>query len=778
MSSTRLRPPTPSRRALLAGAGAVAGLGSLFGARVFAMPVDAMTQDAARRAVARHHDRIEALIAAMTVEEKAGQLNLLADPFRWRPMDVNPLDGQGDPARITAMIRSGQVGALFNGIGAAMGRQIQRVAMEESRLKIPLLFASDVLHGLFTVFPVPLAEAAAFDPELARRTARASAVEMAASCVHQTYAPMVDVARDQRWGRVVEGAGEDVLLNRLIGAAKVRGFHGEHGLDHRDAVLATPKHFAAYSAAIGGVEYNTTDMSEQTLRGTFLPPFKATVEAGALAIMSAFNDVNGVPASANPELLTDILRGEWDFQGFVLSDYTSEQELIAHGFAEDGRDATRLAFLAGVDVSMVSGLFLEHLPGLVASGEVPMARLDQAVRRVLGVKAALGLFDDPYRGTDVEREKAVVGAREHYELAREAARKSIVLLKNDGDLLPLKKSGQRIALIGPFADDLDNVFGPWTIWGDASRRVATDVGLRDAMEDPNLLTVVRGCEPENAVAGGIEAAVAAALAADVVVLAIGETQRMTGEAQSRTDIIVPAPQQALAEAIAATGKPVVVLLKTGRALALSGAVRNAQAILVTWFLGSESGNAVADVVFGDRGPSARLPVSFPRRSGQQPFYYDRKNTGRPADPDLEEQEYKARYRETPNTALFPFGHGLTYGRITYGEIELGGPELKWGGTLDLTVAVTNAGVHPAEETVQLYVHDRVASLTQPGRVLKDFTKVTLEPGETKRVTFTLDATELTFVGRQLTDVAEPGLFDVWIAPSAQGGPVTTFNLVR
>jgi beta-glucosidase len=400
--------------------------------------------------------------------------------------------------------------------------------MEESRLKIPLLFAADVIHGLSTIFPVPLAEAAAFDTELARRTARAAAVETAASAVHQTYAPMVDVARDQRWGRNVEGAGEDVLLNNLLAAARVRGFQGDKGLDDRDAVLATAKHMAGYSAAVGGVEYNTTDMSEQTLRGVFLPPFKAAVDAGALSIMSAFNDVNGVPASGSRKLLTDILRGEWGFEGFVVSDYTSEQELVAHGFAEDGRDAARLAFNAGVDVSMVSGLYLDHLPSLGAqSGEVSMARLDEAVRRVLHTKAALGLFDDPYRGTDPVREKVVVGSREHVELSREAGRKSVVLLKNDNRLLPLKKS-QKIALVGPFADDVDNVWGPWTIWGAPERRVSLEAGFRAAMSDPQNLTLARGSGVETPLDGGIEQAIAAARDAEVIVLAIGESDQDVG----------------------------------------------------------------------------------------------------------------------------------------------------------------------------------------------------------------------------------------------------------
>lgn len=722
-----------------------------------------------------HAARIEQLIAAMTIEEKAGQLNLLNDPFRFRPQSVNPTDGEGDPARVAAEIRAGRIGNLFNGVGAETGREIQRIAVEESRLKIPLLFAADIIHGLFTVFPVPLAEASSWDTDLAYRTARAAAVEGAASAIHQTYAPMVDVGRDQRWGRVVEGAGEDVLLNNLMSVARTRGFQGERGLADPQALLATPKHIAAYGAAEAGLDYNTVDMSEAQLKEVYLPPFKAAFEAGALSTMSAFNDINGIPATGNEWLLTELLRGEWGFEGFVVSDYTSEQELIAHGFAADGRDAARIALLAGVDMSMVSGLYLEHIPDLVASGDVPMAVVDRAVRRVLSVKAALGLFDDPYRGTGVERERREVGTAEHYALAREAGRRSVVMLKNDGDLLPLPKSGKRIALIGPFGPSLD-VFGPWTIWGDESKRVSVEQGFREAMADPSLLTVVEGSGVEEALDGGIEAAVAAAREADIVVLAIGESQGMSAEAQSRADIVVPPPQQALAKAVAATGKPVVVLLRNGRALELSGAVRDAPAILVTWFLGSEMGRSVADIVFGDHAPDGRLPVSFPQLSGQQPFYYSRKTTGRPA--SSRDEGYKAQFREVGHDPLYPFGHGLTYGAVTYGAPSVGNGILPWDGSLEVSVQVTNTGRRAASEVVQLYIRDRVATMTQPRQLLKDFKRVQIAPGATETVRFTLRREQLLFVGRDLEWTVEPGEFDLWLAPSAEVGEPARFTLVE
>jgi len=755
-----------SRRSALSRLSALVAVG----AGVFTAPRVAHAKQVDHRAL------VDGLIARMTIEEKAGQLNLLGDPFRFRPQNVNPLDGQGDPARITQMIREGKVGNLFNGVGAEAGRRIQRIAVEESRLKIPLLFAADIIHGFSTIFPVPLAEAAAFDPELARRTARAAALEGAVSAVHQNYAPMVDVGRDQRWGRGVEGAGEDVLLNERLAAARVRGVQGEKGLADRDALLATPKHFVAYSAVQGGMDYNTVEMSEATLRGVFLPPFWAALQAGAGSVMSAFNDVNGVPSSGSHHLLTEVLRDEWAFTGFVVSDYTSEKELIAHGFAEDGRDAARIALLAGVDMGMQSGLFMDYIPDLVARGDVPVARVDQAVRRVLMTKAALGLFEDPYRGTDPVRERAIVGSREHHDLAREAGRKSIVLLKNEGGLLPLKPQGQKVALIGPFGPDVDNVFGPWTIWGDESRRVSLEAGFRAVMQNPDDLTVVRGSDVEGPLSSGIAQAVQAAEQADVVVLAIGESAKMSGEAQSRTDIVVPAAQQALAEAVAATGTPVVVVLRNGRALELEGAVKDARAVVVSWFLGSQMGHSVADVLFGAHSPSGRLPVSFPHRSGQQPFSYDHKTTGRPANPNLAVEEYTARYRETTNTALYPFGHGLTYGEVRYGAPILSSPTLGWNDEVRVSVAVTNTGARPVVETVQLYIHDRVASLTQPGQRLRDFHKVELSAGQTRTVTFALKRSMLEFFDNDGGQTVQPGVFDVWVAPSAQTGQQISLTL--
>ena len=752
----------PTRRFLLAGGALTAGL----------MMAPRMAAAQARDSLARVND----LIARMTIEEKAGQLNLQNDPFRWRPEGVNPGDALDTNQEQTAAdIRAGRIGALFNGVGAKTTRFVQELAVKESRLGIPLLFAADVIHGLKTTFPVPLGEAASWDLDLAERTARAAAVEGGAAGVHQTYAPMVDIGRDQRWGRVVEGAGEDVLLNNLFAAARTRGFQGDD-LKHWSSLLATAKHFAAYGAAEAGLDYNTTDMSERELRSVYLPPFKAAIDAGALSIMSAFNDLNGVPTSGNKWLLTDLLHGEWGFAGFVVSDYTSEQELIAHGYAKDDRDATRIALMAGVDMSMKSGIYLAHIPDLVRTGEVPVERVDEAVRRVLMTKAALGLFDNPYRGSDVRLEARVTGSREHLALAREAGRKSIVMLKNEENLLPLPKTGKRYALIGPFGDDRVDLFGPWSIFKDPNLAVSLEQGLRAALGDGSSLSVVKGSDVEAPLEGGIEPAVIAASQADVVLLAVGESQNMSAEAQSRVDIGLPESQLALAEAVAATGKPIVVLLRNGRAMELSGAVKDARAILVTWFLGSETGHAVADVLFGDHSPSGRLPVSFPHFSGQSPFYYAHKSTGRPA--ASRNEGFKAQFRETGNEALYPFGHGLTYAPVQYSPVRLSSPTMAWNGEISAGVTLTNTGQRPVEEVVQLYIRDRVASITQPVRLLKGFRRVTVPAGGSVEVTIPLKFEDLLFLGVDLQPTVEPGEFDVWLAPNAQAGEPARFALTR
>lgn len=741
--------PILDRRQILTGGAAIAGL-SLGSTGAFAQ-----------------NDRIESLIAKMTSAEKAGQLSCFSDQIRPIGVPFNPGLATGGAAEQIARIKTGQIGMLFNGVGYAGAKAAQDAAMA-TRLKIPLIFAGDVIHGLRTAYPLPIAEACAFDPDLAERTARAAALETTALGIHWTFAPMVDVARDQRWGRVAEGSGEDPYLGIRLAKARVRGFQGD---DLRDPtrVAACAKHFAAYGAVSGGQDYNFTEISPATLHEVHLAPFKAAVDAGVATLMSAFNDIDGVPSSGNHWLMTDLLRGEWRFRGMVVGDYTADEELIAHGYAKDGRDAAKKAFMAGMDMAMQSNLFNLWLPDLVKKGDVPLARLDEGVRRVLHLKNAIGLFDNPYRSVSRKAERTSVSTPAMLKLSREAGARSIVLLKNDGDLLPLKKNPGRIALIGPFAEDRKNVVGTWAFMADEKLNVSIAQGLRAR---GLTVTTAQGSEIEAPLPGGIATAVAVANAADIVLLAVGESLLMSGEAQSRTEITIPAPQMALAEAIAATGKPVIVLLRHGRALALHGAVKNAPAILSTWFLGSESGNAIADVLFGDVNPSAKLSASFPNESGQEPYFYNHKNTGRPA-PDTGSQEYKSRYRETKNEALYPFGHGLSYTSFSVSNVVV---PAQMTDTLAVTATVTNTGALAGDEVVQLYIHDRVASRTRPVRELKGFARVSLAPGASKRVTLTLKREDLRFWGDG-DWVIEPGTFDLWVATSSIDGEKQSFELV-
>ncbi|MEQ7873000.1 beta-glucosidase BglX [Sphingomonas sp. ASV193] len=724
-----------------------------------ASPLRAMLRSADAAAGPATRASIDELIARMTIEEKAGQLTLM--PAAWGggiATALNPPAGNNNyPVQIADAV-AGKLTGVFNGNGARMALQMQKAVMEGSRLKIPLIFAADVIHGHRTIFPVGVGEAASFEPSLAERTARVAAFEATGAGIDWTFAPMVDIARDQRWGRTMEGAGEDVLVGRLFAAARVRGFQGRNLADD-DCLMACVKHFAAYGAAEAGLDYNSVDMSIQRLEEIYLRPYQAGVDAGAASVMSSFNEINGVPSNGNHWLMTDVLRDRWGFKGFVVSDYTGDEEMIAAGFAADRRDAARLAILAGVDMSMSSGVYQEHLPALVRDGQVPLAIVDQSVRRVLAAKAQVGLFDNPFRRIDLNREAQRSRLPASLALSREAGQKSIVMLKNEGGLLPLKP-GTKIALIGPFAAEGRDINGPWVVYGDNGQAIDVARGLHDAGA---RFTVTKGSDVEASIPGGIAKAVAAAKAADVVLLAIGESEAMSGEAKSRTEIDVPAPQQALAEAIAKTGKPVVVLLRNGRALALEGAVRDARAILVTWFLGSESGHAIADVLFGKVSPSGRLPVSFPFASGQEPYYYAHKNTGRPNGPGPL-AEYKAHYQGVPNSALFPFGHGLTYGDIVYSALQVA-PQMS--GPMRVGATITNRGSRAAVETVQLYTHQKVGSLTRPVRELKGFQKVALAPGESKTIGFTLTPDDLKFVGADGKWRIEPGLFDLWIAPSAE-----------
>ncbi|WP_419723062.1 glycoside hydrolase family 3 N-terminal domain-containing protein [Sphingomonas panni] len=707
--------------------------------------------------------RIEALIARMTLAEKAGQLSCFNDEIRPVGAVFNPVVSPRGAEAMLADIRAGRVGMLFNGYGVAGARRAQAAALE-SRLGIPLVFAADVLHGCRTIFPIPLAEAAAFDPDLSRRAARAVARETTANGIHWTFAPMVDVARDQRWGRVAEGAGEDVLLNCLLASARVEGFQGPD-LTKPDALLATPKHFVGYGAVRGGMEYAAVDMSMAALRETFVPPFAAAFAAGAGATMASFTDFNGVPVSANRPLLTNLLRGDLRFDGVCVSDYDADRELIAHGIAADEADAARLAILAGIDMSMQSGLYQRHLSALVEAGQVPIAAVDQAVRRVLILKERLGLFDDPYRSLDPRAERRETGSKAVRDMARTVATRSIVLLRNDGDLLPIARRGKKLALIGPFGADRANLNGPWCFAGDSARGIDLATGLRGAMGDPASLIVEAGSGITEPLPGGIERAVAAARAADIVLLAIGEGADMSGEGNSRVEITVPAAQQALAEAIAATGTPVVVLLRHGRALALTGAVRDAPALLATWFLGEQTGPAVADILFGAVEPTARLPVSFPLATGQQPWSYDRRSTGRPA-PDAEPMAAgRSHWRDAADRALYPFGSGMGYTRFALSDLQVPAT-IAAGAIVPVSVRVRNVGTRRGEALVRLDVHDRVASRTRPARQMKAFQRVTLAAGDETRVELRIAADALALVTGDGRWQIEPGMFDLWVDAGA------------
>lgn len=701
--------------------------------------------------------RVQALIAQMTIEEKAGQLTLMPTPWTSAAAaKINPEAVLRNIENLTGDAQAGRLGGVFNGFGVEAHRKLQTAAVK-GRLGIPMIFAGDVIHGYRTVFPVPLGEAASFDPDLAERTARAAAEEMAATGFDWVFAPMVDIGRDARWGRTVEGAGEDVLLSSDMARARTRGFQGRSLADDA-SVAACMKHFVAYGAAESGLDYNTADISERTLREVYLPPFQAAVDAGCATVMAAFEDIAGRPVHGGREFLTDILRGEMGFDGLVVGDYNGDVEIVARGLAADARDAARIAIMAGLDMSMASGIYRDHLPSLVQAGEVPMERVDEAVGRVLALKERLGLFEDPFRRMDLKRQKVRMRTKPALSLAREAAQRSIVMLKNDGNLLPLPREGKRIAIIGPFAEGPSNLHGPWTLFADNKEAVDLASGMRSAVSDASLISVVKGSEITAPIDGGIDAAVAAARAADIVILAVGEREAMSGEAASRDLIVVPAPQQALAEAVAAVGKPMIVALRNGRALALEGAILDAPAILVTWFLGSEMGNAVADILFGAKGPSGRLPVSFPISAGQVPYYYAHRRPGRPA---------SARYITSKYDARFPFGHGLTYGDISYADLVMSSKQMPKDGSLRVTVTIKNEGKYAAKELVQLYVQDVVASVTQPVRQLKAYKHVDLPPKRSQQVTFDLAAADLAFLGVDLKSVVETGKFKLWVAPSAE-----------
>jgi beta-glucosidase len=696
--------------------------------------------------------KITSLLARMTLEEKLGQLNQLS------------VDNQPTPEQL-ALVRKGLVGSFFNLTGAAATRDAQHIAVTESRLHIPLIFGHDVIHGYRTIFPIPLGEAASWDPDAVEAAARVAAREAAAAGLHWTFAPMVDIARDPRWGRIAEGSGEDPYLGSVMAAARVRGFQGA---DPRapDAVLATVKHFAAYGGAEGGRDYNTVDLSERTLREVYLPPYQAALKAGAGSVMTSFNEIGGIPSTASPWLMTTLLRREWGFRGLVVSDWTAVAELLNHGVAGSRAEAGKLALEAGVDMDMVSRIYVDDLPALVRAGRIRLGVVNEAVRRVLRTKAALGLFNDPYHGTTVERERSVLLAPEHRQVARRVAEESIVLLKNDGSLLPLGPRVRSVAVIGPLADDKVSALGSWPGRGDPRDAVTPLEGIKARTGGGSVSVVYeKGCGITDTATAGFAGAIAAAKQADVAVLVLGEAGDMSGEAASRANIDLPGVQQQLLEAVHATGTPIVLVLMNGRPLTIPWAAEHVPAILESWFLGIETGPALANVLFGDVSPSGKIPATFPRAVGQIPLYYNHKNTGRPTGPD----KYTSKYVDLPVTPLFPFGHGLSYTTFGYSDLRLSTPSITPAGTLRVSVTVTNTGTREGAEVVQLYVHDEVASVTRPVRALAGFRRVALKPGEARTVDFQLTSKELGLYNQSMKFVVEPGKFRVFVGGSSVGG---------
>lgn len=703
--------------------------------------------------------RIDDLIASMSVEEKLGQLQQLAGGA-----EGNYLPEQAELAR------KGLLGSVLNVRGAERVNTLQRMAME-SRLKIPILFAFDVIHGYRTVFPIPLGESASWDPAAAERSAAIAAREAGAVGLKWTFAPMVDIARDPRWGRISEGAGEDTFLGIAFARARVRGFQGDD-ISRPDRVAACTKHFVGYGAAEGGRDYNTTDISEQVLREVYLPPFKAGIDAGAVTVMSAFNDLNGVPTSANPFTLTTILRGEWKFDGVVVSDYESVSQLVNHRIAAGDADAARQALTAGVDMEMVSRTYVTHGAELLKRGAWTMAQVDEAVRRILRLKTRLGLFGRPY--ADPALEKTTLLTPEHARAAREIAARSMVLLKNEPGVLPLSKDTRSIAVIGPLGDDPVNMMGNWIGDGRKEDVVTLVAGLKAAAPAAHV-TFAKACDITGTSREGFDEAVRVARAADVVVLAIGEGEIMSGEAASRATLDLPGGQLDLVKAVVGAGRPVVAVLFNGRPLAIGDLVDAVPSVVEAWFPGTQGGAAISDVLFGDVNPGGKLPATFPRAVGQVPIYYNHKSSGRPAAPD---NRYTSKYVDMPVTPLFPFGFGLSYTSFTVTDLQLSASTIRRDGQLRASVALRNTGPRAGDEVVQLYIQDVASSVTRPVRELRGFERVSLAPGASRRVEFLLTPAQLGFHNRDMQFVVEPGAFKVWVGTSSVGGLEGSFTVTE
>ncbi len=710
---------------------------------------------------------IDSLINEMTVEEKAGQLTLYTSGWT--------VTGPQLREDYIEELKAGRAGNLFNAHTVDYAIELQRMAVEETRLGIPLLFGLDVIHGYKTTFPIPLAEASTWDMDIIRKTARLSAKEAASAGINWTFNPMVDVARDPRWGRIAEGAGEDTYLGSLVAAARVKGYQGDD-LSDPTTILACVKHFAAYGAPQAGRDYHTVDMSDRVLRETYLPPYKAALDAGAATVMTSFNELDGVPASGNHYLMTEILRDEWGFKGFVVTDYTAINEMVPHGVVANEKEAVELAFNAGVEMDMQGGIYSKYIPELLEEGRIDGSRLDDYVRRVLEMKYKLGLFEDPYRYLNKAREEETLYAKELMDHALVSAKESIVLLKNkkagNSALLPLSKSPKTIALIGPLADNQKDMLGTWHVAGDASKVVTLLQGIRETAPDVTV-HYAKGAGFTGNDQSGFNEAVAIARKSDIVIMAIGEGHHQSGEAASRSDLGLPGPQQALLEKIHALGKPVIAVVMAGRPLTLEWMDENIPAIVNAWHPGTQSGRAIAQVLFGDHNPAGKLTITFPRNVGQVPVFYSMKNTGRPFDAD---NKYTSKYLDVANEPLYPFGYGLSYTTFAYSDIKLDRKEITEQGSLQVSINVSNTGEYEGQEIVQLYICDKVGSVTRPVKELRGFTKINLKPGESQTVSFTITSEDLAFYTRDMSYRAEPGSFTVFVGPNSAEGLEGGFEL--
>lgn len=728
-------------------------------------------------------ERIDLLMQQMTLEEKVGQMNQY-NGF-WEV--TGPAPKGGDAAKKYEHLRKGWVGSMLTVRGVKEVKAVQKIAVEETRLGIPLIIGFDVIHGYKTLSPIPLAEAASWDLEAIKKSAQVAADEASAVGINWTFGPNVDISNDARWGRVMEGAGEDPYLGSKIAKARVTGFQGDTKADLMkvNTIAACAKHFAAYGFAESGRDYNTVDISDSKLYNTVLPPFKAATDAGVRTLMNSFNILNGVPATGNAFLQRDILKGQWKFDGFVVSDWASVREMIPHGFAKDGAEATAKAVIAGSDMDMESHLYVVELVKLVKEGKVKEALVDDAVRRILRVKFELGLFDDPYKYCDEKREKATLGSKANNEAVLDMAKKSIVLLKNEKGLLPLKKSGQKIALIGALGNDKNSPLGSWRIASDDNSAVSVLEGMQQYKG--NQLTFEKGADLtvgkttfidelvfNTTDKSGFEAAKKVAATADVVVMVLGEHGFQSGEGRSRTNLDLPGVQQELLEEVYKVNPNIVLVLNNGRPLSLPWAAEHIPAIVEAWHLGTQTGNAVAQVLYGDYNPSGKLPMSFPRNVGQVPIYYNNYNTGRPVNSD--KNVFWSHYTDVEKTPLFPFGFGLSYTTFDYKNLKINKASLAKGEPVVVSVDITNSGNYDGKEVAQLYIQDVAASLARPVKELKGFELIALKKGETKTVTFTLTEKELGFYDNAGKYLVEAGTFKLMVGGSSDKGLESQFEL--